>query len=64
MGKIRQTVVASGIIGQYRHEWQVHELYDVERDSACYNLYINKEYVGHASSVSKALAMLVEQFDE
>jgi len=64
MEKIRHTVVASGIIGQYRHEWEVHELCDVKSESVCYVLYINKENVGHAFSISKALAMLVEQFDE
>ena len=64
MSKITRTTAASGIIGQYNHEWSVYKLYDKNYDSECYNLYINNEYVGYYPSVVKAIAVLVENFDE
>lgn len=64
MAKIEKTVVASGIIGQYNHEWEVHRLYDKKHDSESYNLYINKEYVDCFKSVVDALDTLVYNFKE
>lgn len=64
MSKIERTVVASGIIGEYNHEWTVIRLYDKKYDSSSYNLYINKEYIGDYPSVIEALTALVDQFTE
>jgi hypothetical protein len=64
MRQIERTIVASGIIGQYGHEWVVMKLYDRKYDSESYNLYINKEYIGDFPSVLKALAVLIDHFTE
>ena len=64
MAQIERTVVASGIIGEYSHEWEVHRLYDKKYDSECYNLYINREYIEYFPSVVEALDALVENFRE
>ena len=64
MAQIKRTVVASGIIGEYNHQWEVHKLYDEKYDSECYNLYINKDYVDCYPSVAKAIVVLVENFKE
>jgi hypothetical protein len=64
MTHIERKTVASGVIGQYDHEWEVQRLYDKKNDSECYNLYINKVYICCFSSIVKALSVLVETFDE
>ena len=64
MTQIERTVVASGVIGKYSHEWTVIRLYDRKNDSECYNLYINEEYIGHYPSVVVALDVLTDQFKE
>lgn len=64
MSQIDRKIVASGVIGQYCHEWAVMKLYDKKYDSECYDLYINKEHIASYSSVVKALAELVNQFEE
>lgn len=64
MARIERTMVASGIIGIFSHEWKIVKLYDIKYDSESYNLYINEEYYGDYPSVVKALATLVNQFEE
>lgn len=64
MFQIERKVVASGVIGQYNHEWVVQRLYDKKYDNESYTLYINEKYVDCFPSVVKALAVLVEQFEE
>lgn len=64
MAQIERRIVASGIIGQYCHEWAVMQLHDVKYDTECYDLYINKEYIGSRDSIVEALSLLVEQFEE
>ena len=64
MARIKRTLVASGVIGQYDHEWQVMMQYDSEYGSECYDLFVNKEFIDSFSSVVNALAELVEQFAE
>ena len=65
MSRIIRTTVASGVIGQYDHEWTVIRQYDPKSDSECYDLFINQEHVHvPVASVVEALAVLVEQFSE
>lgn len=64
MAQIERTVVASGIIGQYDHKWEVHRLYDKKYDGECYNLYINEIYICCFSSIAEALGVLAETFNE
>ena len=64
MARIQRTVVASGIIGQYGHEWVIMRLYDMKNNSECYDLYINKNYYDSYPSTFEALDMLVDQFRE
>lgn len=64
MARIKRTVVASGVIGKYDHEWQVMMQYDSEYGSGCYDLFVNKEFIDSFSSVAKALTELVKQFEE
>ena len=64
MARIKSTVVASGVIGRYNHEWQVMMQHDNKYGSECYDLFIDKEFIDSFSSVVKALAELIDQFDE
>lgn len=64
MSRIKYETVASGIIGQYNHEWLVRRLYDPKYDSECYDLFINQENVGSYGSVVEALSDLVNDFSE
>ena len=60
--QIIRTVVASGVIGQYDHEWIVVRLRDTKYESESYELFINEEHEYSAQSVAEALAVLVENF--
>jgi hypothetical protein len=64
MSRIIRTTVASGVIGQYDHEWTVIRQYDPKSDSECYELFINREHIVTINSVVEALAILVEEFTE
>lgn len=64
MAQIERTVVASGVIGLYNHDWKVIKLYDKKYDSECYHLYIHEEYISDYTSVVEALAGLVNIFTE
>lgn len=63
MVRIKRTVVASGVIGQCDHEWEVKMLC-INKYAKCYDLYINKEFINSFSSVAMALVALTEQFAE
>ena len=64
MDRIVRTVVASGIIGRFNHDWYVEELYDNKCNNKRYNLYINKEYINCFPYVVEALNELVYRFIE
>lgn len=64
MKQIVRTTVASGVIGQYSHEWSVIKLHDRRYDSESYELFISEEHVASFPSVVEALAALVEEFSE
>ena len=64
MERIKRKMVANGVIGEYKHNWEIHWLYDKKTDNESYNLYINKEYVGCYPSIVKALTDLIAQFEE
>ena len=65
MTRIKRTVVASGVIGLYDHEWKITRVYDIKLDSEFYTLEINKGYYFETcDSIVEALSLLVENFKE
>ena len=62
MKQITQTTVASGVIGQFNHEWAVVMLHDQKYDSRSYELFIGEEHIVSVASVVEALAVLVGEF--
>lgn len=64
MKQIKRTIVASGVIGQYSHEWTVIRLYDTKYDSESYEVFVAERHIASVSSVVEALSVIVEEFSE
>ena len=62
MSKQKRTTVASGVIGEYSHEWAVVQVCDQKYNSETYELFIGEERIASAASVVEALAVLVDEF--
>lgn len=58
------TTVASGIIGEYGHDWEVKRFYVWRNEETFYELYVHGERWTQHKSIAEALAVLVDQFSE
>ena len=58
------TTVASGIIGEYSHDWHIQRIENTRTGEMVYELYINGEWHCREESVAHAREVLVNNFLE